>query len=335
MNTASGAISFDASQLQLPGDEAQSALSFTYSAVPPSPLTAIPSPTKTVRGHGKTFKQRLLNAEALEETTQARLQAQRTVLNDAKEARLKEANAARKENRRMIQEAGLGKVKAPGFEQSKSLTERLRMIDQAARANAQCIQERRHMIDQAIKDEEEQRRLDAEAKAKRKSLVIESPSSKMTWRELQRERLRKLRPLQGADAAERMAASIANLKELLPRCASELSWAERRLEEKQAALQSSASAGSLATGSALPQEPGDAVNSWPPASPAARDPGGQAVRLPGMGVKSASAPSVLKGTCPLVPKPGHTKLYPSMMERYRVIEGHARQNATLIQSLRS
>mmetsp|Transcript_105171 Transcript_105171/g.327895 ORF Transcript_105171/g.327895 Transcript_105171/m.327895 type:complete len:342 (+) Transcript_105171:47-1072(+) len=333
--TAQADLTFDDRRLQSPDDEARSGMGYPYSALPPSPLSAIPSPIKTLHGRHQSFTQRLSNAEALQEATHARLKANRTAINDAKEARLMEANAASKDNKRMMKEAGIGNIKAPDFAHSMSVKERLRKIDEAAHRNANRIRERREILELTIKEEEEKRRLDAATQeTKRKSLVFSSPPSKRSWKEIQTERLRSLRPLEGVDVEERMATSMATLRELLPRCASDLSWAEKRLEEKRA-LQSSKSTGSLASGPAPPREPEGVTGGCASVGRGSPASGGAAAgRLPGIPTKSASAPSLLRETRSLAPKPGHTKLYPSMMERYRVIEGHARQNAAVIESLR-
>lgn len=334
MSTAQADVTGGAYRLQSPDDEARSGHGYPYSALPPSPLHALPSTTKSLNGTSQSFTQRLQNATALQEATQYRLKANRTAINDAKEARLMEANAAKMENKRMMKEAGLGNIKAPGFSSSLSVKDRLQKIDEAARANAARIKERRAILEQTIAEEEEQRRIDAEAKGRRKNLVLTLPPGKQSWAEIQKQRLRGLSPLEGPDAAERMAASMTTLRELLPRCASDLGWAEKRLEEKKATTKST---GIFPINPGLESE-GGGKGAWPsPASRAAASGGRSLVGagpLPDIVKKSASAPSLLRGTRTLMPKPGHTKLYPSMMERFHVIESHARQNATVIQSLK-
>merc|ERR1719414_359861 len=116
----------------------------------------------------------------------------------------------------MIKEAGIGNIKAPGFEEAQSVKERLRRIDEAARENAQLIRERRVVLERAMAEEAEERRLDAEARRKKLVLPI---SERKTKADLNRERLKNLKAPEGPDAAERMSVSMATLKELLPRCA--------------------------------------------------------------------------------------------------------------------
>lgn len=321
---------FDDYRLQSPDDEARSAMGFPYTALPPSPLHAFPSPAKTLHGRNMSFTQRLQNAEALQEATHSRLKANRTAINDAKEARLIEANNTKKENKRMMKEAGIGNVKAPGFEEALTVKARLARIDQAARANAEHIKQRRVILEQAIAEEEEQRRIDAEAQARRKNLVLTCPPGKQTRAEVQKQRLRGIQPLEGADAVDRMATSMATLRELLPRCASDLGWAEKRMEEKRAMNLTMPAAGS-----GFNDTDG---SGWPPPVSRGLHAASRGLAstgpLPDLVKKSASAPSLLRGSRSLMPKPGHTKLYPSMMERFRVIEGHAHRNAEIIQTLK-
>jgi len=251
-----------------------------------------------------------------------------------------ERHETHKSNLDMIKMAVSKGVKAPGLEKTKSVKARLREIDAAAQINASELSDRQNFLSKAKTRRDSQSLAESESRL-HSSLLDHSFSESMlsgpmfkTEAELECDRRAALPAVAGPGATERMAKAVTQAKQLFEKqgilAQTDLAWAERRLQQERAREESGGGQQSLRQ--SLPQQASGLEVT-------ALEAMARSASAPTLGVMTSSSTGVLplpwpgRGPPRRRPRLQHDVLYPSMNARCRVVEHHARQNATTISGL--